>query len=81
MPGTMGAEDASINRLTCPQGSQSLLERKVELVCGGEGRSTQVWLQWSEGIAGKYILDSTMTTKAALRRSSLTWHLDGDPDC
>lgn len=36
MPGTMGAEDASINRLTCPQGSQSLLERKVELVCGGK---------------------------------------------
>lgn len=36
MPGTMGAEDASINRLICPPcGSQSLLERKVELVGKG----------------------------------------------
>lgn len=53
MPGTIEPEDASINRLICPHGSQSLLERKVELV--GEGK--QVWLQRSEGIAGKDILE------------------------
>lgn len=69
MPGTMGAEDASINRLICPHGSQSLLERKVELV--GEGKQ-EVWLQRSEGIAGKDILESAMTTEGASRRSSLT---------
>lgn len=45
MPGTMGAEDASINRLICPHGSQSLLERKVELIGGREARSV-VAMKW-----------------------------------
>lgn len=78
MPGTMGAEDASINRLIWPHGSQSLLlERKVGISGGRE--ASVVATKWRH--CWKRHVRECNDHRGASRRSSLTWCLDGGPDC